>query len=166
MSNGHYLFIKKSSHSLTGVNLPLDYPHPRHITCQKCPPSIFNIYIMSIMSFMSKQGGLQLCTPPSHRGGLPLDCARVQLLHQVQAAIRLRHLLSTGSISLRIDIYKSRWWNVKTAELRISFCSPAPALMDNVMLLRPHSLAYVLKIALLKVFRLVLSLYFFLLYNL
>ena len=33
--------------------------------------------------------------------------------------------------------------------------------MDNVMLLRLHSLAYVLKIALLKVIRLVLSLYFY-----
>ena len=61
------------------------------------------INIMSIMSFMSKQGGLQLCTPLSHWGGLPLDCAGVQLLHQVQAALRLRHLLCTGSISLRIE---------------------------------------------------------------
>ena len=66
---------------------------------------MINIYIMSIMSvIMSKQGGLQLCTPLSDRRGLPLDCAGVQLLHQVQAALRLRHLLCTGYISLRIEL--------------------------------------------------------------
>ena len=92
---------KKSSHTLSLYWCESAARSPTSTTYNTS--KMINIYIMFIMSIMSKQGGLQLCTPLSHWGTLPLDCPGVQLLHQVQTALRLRHLFCTGSINLRIE---------------------------------------------------------------
>ena len=161
MSN---LFTKKSPHSLTGLPTSTTYNMSKM-------PTIYDQYMHHVRHYVKTGRTATLHTtlslgrlatglcrsptsPPSPGRPTPSTPA-LHRFHQFEDWTYLPY-----------DIYKSRWWNIITAELRTSFCSPAPALMDNVMLLRLHNQASVLKIALLKVFRLVLSLHFLLLYKL
>ena len=117
MSNGHYPICSQKN----PPTLSRAYPHPLHITCQKCPPSMINTYTQCPLFYVKTgrsatqhitfspvslaTGLCQSPTSPPSPGRPTPSTPALHRFHQFEDWTYLPN-----------DIYKSRWWNVKTAD--------------------------------------------------